>query len=80
MQISTSNLIGWIGTVLIVLAYYMLTRKKISAISPVYQAMNLFGAVFVGINVYYQQAWPALTLQIVWGAIALSMLIRRKKY
>ena len=40
--------------------------------------MNLFGAVGVGVNVFYQQAWPALALQIIWGIIAISILIKSK--
>ncbi len=41
--------------------------------------MNLFGALGVGVNVFIQQAWPALTLQVVWGIIAIFSLIKMRK-
>ena len=40
-----------------------------------YQAMNFFGALGVGVNVFYQAAWPALALQVVWGIIAVIALV-----
>ncbi|MBI2055211.1 MAG: hypothetical protein HYT39_03930 [Candidatus Sungbacteria bacterium] len=38
--------------------------------------MNLIGAIGVGANVLYQQAWPALALQVIWGIIAIATLVR----
>ena len=34
--------------------------------------MNLLGAIGVGVNVFHQQAWPAVALQIVWELLPLS--------
>lgn len=68
--------IGWIGTFLVVLAYLLVSCKKLSATSSAYQLLNLFGVIGVGANVYYQEAWSALTLQVVWGIIAVISLIR----
>lgn len=70
---------GWIGTILIVLAYFLVSYRKVSGTSKIYQAINLFGAIGVGINVFYQQAWPAVALQIVWGIIAIIALMKSKK-
>ncbi len=69
--------VGWIGTFLIVLAYALVSAKKVESNSILYQALNLFGALGVGINVFYQQAWPAFALQIVWGVIAVSVLVKK---
>jgi len=73
------QIFGWIGTFLIVLAYFLVSYKKVDGSSKVYQAMNLFGAIGVGINVFHQQAWPAVALQIVWGIIAIFSLIKIRK-
>lgn len=70
------QIVGWVGTFLILLAYLLISLKKMSADSKLYQLMNLLGAIGVGINVFHQQAWPALGLQISWGIIALIALIR----
>lgn len=71
--------IGWVGTFLLILAYYLVSNKKVSGTSSFYQLLNLFGALFVGVNVFYQQAWPAFTLQIIWGIIAIISLAKMKK-
>lgn len=69
---------GWIGTFLILLAYFLISYKKVSGDSTTYQLMNLFGVIGVGINVFYQRAWPAVVLQLIWGIIAISALLRKK--
>ena len=68
--------IGWAGTVLIVLAFYANSTKRLDSTSRTYQLMNLFGAIGVGISVFVQAAWPAFALQCVWGTIALLTLLK----
>ncbi|MDX1535546.1 MAG: hypothetical protein R3346_02185 [Candidatus Spechtbacterales bacterium] len=78
MEILTQTM-GWIGTFLIVLAYYLVSTKKVSGDSKKYQLINLLGAIGVGANVFYQEAWPALALQLVWGVIAIVSLSKKAK-
>lgn len=65
---------GWIGTILIVSAYLLVSRQHVTGKSRVYQTMNLLGAIGIGINVFHQEAWPVLALQLAWGIIAISSL------
>jgi hypothetical protein len=74
-----TQIVGWLGTFLIVLAYFLVSSKKVNSSSKVYQFLNLGGAVALGINVFVQSAWPALGLQLVWGIIAISSLIKSNK-
>lgn len=69
--------IGWVGTLLIVLAYFLNSAKKIASSSKAYHLMNLAGAVGIGANVYHHGAWPSFALQIGWGAIAIVTLIKK---
>jgi len=71
-----SQIVGWVGTFLIVLAYFLVSNNKIDAKSVKYQLINLFGAIFVGFNVFNQQAWPALALQVIWGIIAIVSIVK----
>lgn len=66
--------IGWVGMSLIVLAYFLISNQYVGGNSAVYQFMNFFGALGVGVNVFYQKAWPALALQVVWALIAIVSL------
>lgn len=70
--------LGWLGTGVVLLAYFLISSKKLSAESMWYQAMNLFGVIGVGVSVYHQEAWSAFVLQVAWGGIALWALIKMK--
>ncbi len=71
------QIIGWVGAFLVVLAYILVSTKKVSGDSKPYQMLNLFGAIGVGVNVFHQKAWPALAIQLVWGVIAIIALAKR---
>ena len=70
-----SEIIGWAGTTLIVLAYSLNTFGFVSVESFVYPAINLFGALFLGFSVFRKKAWAATTLQVVWGIVAIVSLV-----
>lgn len=78
MQITMDvySILGWAGMVLIVLAYFLNSTGRLGSRSVAYQLMNLFGSAGVFVNVYRQEAWPAVALQVIWGAVALYALIR----
>ncbi|OGX24552.1 MAG: hypothetical protein A2787_01820 [Omnitrophica WOR_2 bacterium RIFCSPHIGHO2_01_FULL_48_9] len=78
MQIFVEFL-GWAGTLLILWAYYLVSYKKIDPDSVNYQLMNLIGSVGIGVNVFWKQSWPAVTLEVVWGLIAFWALVRTLK-
>lgn len=73
------QIVGWIGAFLVVLAYFLVSYKKVQSDSRVYQLMNLVGAIGVGINASYQEAWPSFALQIAWGIIAITALAKSMK-
>ena len=71
-----AQIIGWLGALLIVSAYVLVSNKRVKGNSRIYQLMNLLGAVGVGINAAYQNSWPSVGLQVVWAVIAIFALIR----
>lgn len=64
------EIIGWIGATLVLVAYFLVSTKKVAPTSIHYQLMNLIGAITVGINVFVKGAYPSLLIEIVWTAIA----------
>ena len=65
------QMIGWIGAFMVVVAYFLITYKKVDSGSFLYQILNLLGCIGVGINAFHQAAWPSLGIQVVWGIVAL---------
>lgn len=71
------DIIGWIGMILVLLAYLLLSSNKIEN-GILYQLLNLFAALFMAIGVYPKNAWFSFTLQVIWGIIAIISLIKIK--
>ncbi len=78
MQLAT-EIAGWVGTGFVVLAYILVSTKRVNGGSRAYQLLNLFGAIGVGANVLYQHAIPSLVLQVIWAGIAVFSLMRARK-
>lgn len=64
-----AEIVGWIGAVLILAAYAMLTAGKLQAKSIPYQAMNVVGALGFIVNSGWNGAIPSAALNVVWAAI-----------
>ena len=70
------EVIGWIGAVLILAAYFLLSAGRLDAKSPVYQWLNVVGAAGFIANSGWNGAWPSAALNVVWVGIGVFALIR----
>ena len=72
--------LGWIGAFLLLLAYAMVSFKKVEADSQTYQWLNITASILLAINTLYHQAYPSSFVNIIWTVIALVAIltIRRK--
>lgn len=66
--------IGWSGAAIILAAYLLLSTGRLTGQSPLYQWMNVVGAVCFIINSSYNGALPSAALNVVWAAIGLYTL------
>ena len=67
---------GWIGAVLILLAYALLSGGKLTGHSLVYQGLNIIGAAGFALNGWWHDAKPSAVLNILWMLIGLGASIR----
>lgn len=67
--------IGWVGTILIMLAYTLNAFSVIEAGGIIYPLINFFGAIFLGIRLYVAKIWANVFLEIFWGGIAIISII-----
>ncbi len=72
------EIFGWVGSFLIILAYYLLQSDKVEETSFKYQVLNITGALMLGMNAYSKQAWAILFLQTVWIAIGVIGILKSK--
>lgn len=65
------DVVGWVGAALILIAYFLVSTKKISPVSKGFQLLNLFGAIGIVINSLHYKAFPSAGLNIAWTVIAI---------
>jgi len=70
---------GWVAALLILGSYALLSFGKIQARSPIYQWMNLIGALGFIVNCAWNNAWPSVVLNVVWVGIAVYALRRNSR-
>ena len=72
------DIMGWIGMILVLLAYALLSLEKINN-GIAYQVLNLLAGIFMAIGLFPKNAWFSFTLQIFWSIIAIVSIINLKK-
>lgn len=70
------HVIGFVGTFLVLGAYFMLSAGRIKSASWAYQGINLVGASLLTAYGVLLAAWASIALNAVWGLIALFALTR----
>ncbi len=73
------EIIGWIGAVLIIGAYYLNINGKIKSSSTSYIVSNLLGGIFFTINTFVHQAYPSMIVNIIWVFIAIAALFKNER-
>jgi cell division protein FtsW (lipid II flippase) len=73
-----NEVIGWLGMILIFLAYLLVTLRKISSGSKEYQLLNLFGAIGIAVNSFVHHALPSVILNFFWFVVAIIGLRKIK--
>lgn len=72
------DIIGWIGMILVLVAYILLSTNKIKN-GLLYQFLNLIAAIFMAIGLFPKNAWFSFALQVIWGIVAIISIIRLRK-
>ncbi|NJO03268.1 MAG: hypothetical protein HC880_17710 [Bacteroidia bacterium] len=72
------DILGWIGSAAILLAYGMVSYQRVSAASGFYQGLNIVGSLFLIVNTAYYHAYPSTFVNIVWIIIAVLALLRKR--
>jgi hypothetical protein len=72
------DVLGWVGTVLYLVAYALISSRKVEGDSLLYQGMNIIAGFLLVANTFYWKAYPSLALNVVWIGIGLFTLGRRR--
>ena len=70
------EVVGWVGAVLILTGYGLLSAGKLDAKTPAYQWLNVVGAIGFILNSGWNGAWPSAALNVIWVGIGAVALMR----
>lgn len=73
------EMIGFIGTAGILIAFYLLTNKKLTANCQKYYVLNIVSSLLLMISFIYSNAYSGITLQAIWIGISIYGIWRSKK-
>jgi cell division protein FtsW (lipid II flippase) len=71
--------IGWVGAVLVLLAYGLLSAHKLDSRSVTYQMLNIGGSIGLVINTLWNGAIPSAAVNLIWMAIGVHALWRNAR-
>ena len=72
------DIVGWIGAAVLLFAYGLVSTRKTTGDSAVYQWMNLAGSALLIVNSFFYGAYPSSGVNLVWICIAFYSLFRRE--
>ncbi|MFK7889078.1 MAG: hypothetical protein AB8G16_19640 [Gammaproteobacteria bacterium] len=73
------DMIGWIGAVLLLAPYLLLSLGKMEGRSTPYQALNVAGSAALIANSAYYGAFPSAAVNVVWIIIGTATLVALAK-
>ncbi len=73
------EVVGWVGAVIILVAYGLLSAGRLEARSTAYQLLNVIGAAGFVINSGSKGAFPSAVLNLIWIAIGIYALARNRR-
>ncbi|HET6890405.1 MAG TPA: hypothetical protein VFH31_04830 [Pyrinomonadaceae bacterium] len=76
MTITWFDLVGFVGVLLIIVAYLLLQLEKLPSSSPIYSLMNALGALLIIISLLFDFNLSAFVVETFWFLISLLGLTR----
>ena len=70
------ELCGWIGGLLLICAYALVSFGKISPRGGVFQSLNLAGSLMLAGNSAFHHAWPSVSVNLIWIGIGAGALMK----
>lgn len=70
------DITGWIGGIALIVAYGLVSQKRIDPQSLSYHALNIFGALLLIVNTYYYGAYPSTAVSVVWVFVGIYYIFK----
>jgi hypothetical protein len=73
------DVIGWLGAAALLVAYAMISHKKLEGDSGAYQLLNISGSILLAANTIFYGSYPSTFVNLIWAGIAVFSIATRKR-
>ena len=76
------DILGWVGVILFLVAYVLVSIRKVEGDSLTYQVMNIVAGILLVANSLYYHAMPSVGVNAAWigiGAFTLGRKMHKDK-
>ena len=71
--------IGWIGAAALLVAYAMISHKKLEGDSAAYQLLNISGSLLLAANTIFYGSYASTFVNLIWAGIAVFSIAARRR-
>jgi hypothetical protein len=73
------DVIGWVGAAALLVAYAMISHKKLEGDSAAYQLLNISGSILLALNTIFYGSYPSTFVNLIWAGIAVFSIAARRR-
>jgi hypothetical protein len=73
------DLVGWVGAAALLVAYAMVSHKKLEGDSAAYQLLNISGSILLAANTIFYGSYPSTFVNLIWAGIAVFSIAARRR-
>jgi hypothetical protein len=73
------EVLGWVAAAVLLGAYGLLTRGRLSSHGSSYQTLNMVGSLCMAANAFANEAWPSLSVNALWLVIGVASLAASRR-
>jgi hypothetical protein len=77
MTLRWIDAVGWIGAVLLLVAYVLVSTRRLEGQAATFHGLNLLGGAGLAANSAVNGAFPSVALNVIWMAVGIVALVRR---
>jgi hypothetical protein len=67
------------GAAALLIAYAMVSHRKLEGDSATYQLLNISGSILLAANTIFYGSYPSTFVNLIWAAIAIVSIVMRKR-
>jgi len=71
--------VGWVGAVALLIAYALVSFKRLEGDSAAFQLLNISGSILLAANTIFYGSYPSTFVNLIWAGIAVFSIAARRR-